>query len=376
METLYIGPINTSDGMRRVEAELQMGAVKHKVYYQTDDTNLTPSLEAFIATALIPCMKKKVSITAEGEVSPLFLSNINKAQDVFRSWKPGYGQVQIVGVQPVELDLVSNRGTGLFFSGGMDSSYTLIKNQEEIAALVFIHGFDIPLEDASLRRRMSQTVRRVGEYFNKQVIEVETNVREFLDAYVTFGFTHGAALGAIGNLLALSFRRFYIAAADTHDTLEPYGTHLDLDPCWGSERVEFIHEGLETWRWQKAARVSEYDIALDSLRVCLFSPETKLNCGKCEKCLTSMVFLQTVGGLERCTTFEAPLNLQLLSRLKIADDPEKTNLDKCLKILEQEGKDPELAAVLRRILYRPQWQKQVIKKGRKLRVQLDRRLRR
>lgn len=376
METLRIGPIKVNHEGNRVEAELQLGAVKHLVYYKTDDARLTPNLEAFITMALVPCMKKRVSITAEGQVSPGFLAKIENAQKVLHSWKPGYKQVEIKGVHPVEDDIPRGGRAGLFFSAGMDSFYTLIKNQDEISDLVFVHGFDVPLEEHSMRSRMSEAVRRVGEHFNKRVIEVETNVREFHDAYVFWGYSHGAILGSIGHLLGPSFGRFYFSAARTYGRVRPYGVHPDLDPNWGSENLEYIHAGLEAWRYEKAALIAEHDVALGSLRVCLFIPESNLNCGQCEKCLTSMVFLRTAGALDRCTTFEVPLDLEQFTRLKTTADPSDTNIGKCLEILAREGRDPELAQALRKVLYRPVWQKWSIKAVRNLRKKLPARLRR
>ncbi len=54
-------------------------------------------------------------------------------------------------------DLAS--GIACFFSGGVDSFYTLLKHREEITHIIFVHGFDIALEDHSLRAQASRMAR-------------------------------------------------------------------------------------------------------------------------------------------------------------------------------------------------------------------------
>lgn len=377
METLHIGPIQISEDGHKVETEFRLGPSKYNIYYKCADTTLAPKLESFIMTALIPSMKRRLAIRAEGEVGPSFLGNIEKAQDVIRGWKPNYGRVEIKGVHPAAKPAPGGERVGVFFSAGLDSFYSFIKNKDEISDLIFVHGFDMLLDDRTLRGRMSKNVRGVGVDFKKRVIEVETNARQFLDEYVTWGFTHGTVLGGIANLLAPQFRRIYISASRTYGRVTPYGVHPDLDPNWGAEGLDLIHEGLEAWRWEKAAVISEHDAALKSLRVCLWSPENHLNCGNCEKCVTSMVFLRTAGSLDRCTTFEVPLDLDLIPRrTKFTGDPADTNLGKCLEQLEAEDRDPELAEALRKTLYRPGWQKATIKQVRSIRKKLSKRLQR
>ena len=36
-----------------------------------------------------------------------------------------------------------------FFSGGVDSTYTFLKHQDEISHVVYIHGFDFYFNDSS-----------------------------------------------------------------------------------------------------------------------------------------------------------------------------------------------------------------------------------
>lgn len=68
-------------------------------------------------------------------------------------------------------------------------------------------------------------------------------------------------------------------------------------PCW------------EPWRKRASTgrRLAHAPVALASLRVCVRRSER--NCGRCEKCLRTMVELHLAGALDSCTEFEQPLDL-------------------------------------------------------------------
>jgi len=56
----------------------------------------------------------------------------------------------------------ARRGVGCFFSGGVDSFYTLLKHRREITDLVVVHGFDLPLASDPLRRSLSEAAGDVA----------------------------------------------------------------------------------------------------------------------------------------------------------------------------------------------------------------------
>ena len=85
-----------------------------------------------------------------------------------------------------------------------------------------------------------------------------------------------------------------------------------VDRLWSSERIEFIHYGAHVTRPEKIAEVVALDpIALKNLRVCPDSPVS--NCGKCYKCLRTMIPLDIVRKLKEASTFpdEVPSDLRL-----------------------------------------------------------------
>ncbi len=340
-----------------VEMTIRVGSELHRVWFRDTGENLALCAECTVAAALLPCMSTGSALSVQGPVDSLFLSGIEKIQDLFLSWGLPFSKVPIA----VEVARESRpppppgHRVGTFFSGGVDSFFTLLRHQEEITDLILIHGFDFTLDNEKLRREASAACRTVAERFAKNLVEVETNVRPFLVRHTAWKWAHGAALAAVGLLLSSSFRKMYIPASHTYDERFPWGSHSDLDPLWSTSRLAFVHDGAEATRSQKVAAISRSDVALQTLRVCLENHEGDYNCGRCEKCLRTMVNLRIAGVLDRCTSFREPLDPRRLSRVLVSNVNTEAFARENLAALEKTGSDPQLAAALRRVLRRARW---------------------
>jgi hypothetical protein len=360
MDIVKIAPISLSQDGQRLDGEILVGDRNFPIYFQTRDAQLEPNIEAFLALALLPAMKIKAeAIEADGVISRRFLEGTERIQQVFRSWKPNYGHVEIRNVQ-VQPRSRSQRGKkGVFFSGGLDSYYSFLAHLDELSAFIHLDGFDIPLEEHSTRRRMAENCRYIGSQFGKQAIILESNAREFLENFVAWSYSHGSLMGSAGLLLMPEYEHLYVAGAGLPADRDPFGSHPDLDPNWSTEILEFLHEA-EVDKLEKCRLIGQYEVALQTLHVCLRFPEQGLNCGECEKCLRSQVYLQVAGAAERSTAFQKPLNLKSLGRLKVSQDREKNLLYKALASLEEQKTYPETARVLKAILFRPTWQNRLL----------------
>jgi hypothetical protein len=373
MDTVRISPIKSSQDGQRIDGEIQVGDQSYPIYFQTRDVHLEPNIEAFLALALLPAMKKRIeTIEVEGVVSQRFLEGIEKIQQVFKSWKPNYGHVEIRNVH-IQTRLRGQSGKkGVFFSGGLDSYYSFLTHLDELSAFIHLDGFDIPLNEQSTRKRMAENCRYIGEQFGKQAIILETNARQFSENFVTWSFSHGSVMGSAGLLLMPEYEKLYIAGAGVPADRDPFGSHPDLDPNWSTEILEFVHEAQAN-KIEKCRLIGQYEVALQTLHVCLQFPETSLNCGECEKCLRSQVYLQVAGAAERCSAFQKPLNLKLLGQLKVLQDREKNLLYKALASLEEQKTYPDTARVLRSILFRPSWQNNTLLYFRSIRKKIVKR---
>lgn len=349
-----ITPKNSSPSSL-IETDFKIRDKLFTVYFKSNDTMLLDgNNESFLACALLPAMKSGGGqIHCEGEISAKFLSALSTIQDIYSIWEASFDRVEIIGTTPIQAPLVSQKRVGAFFTGGVDSFYTFLKHNEEITDLIFAHGLDIKLNDTVLRKKTSDMIHNVANAYGKNVIEIETNVKELLEYYVDWGkLGHGPALAAIGNLLYPIFHRIYIPSSYSYSNLFPWGSHPILDPLWSSDSLEFIHDGCEATRVNKVALIAKHEIALQSLRVCWTNPESLYNCGKCEKCIRTMINLKINNALERCTTFNEELNIQQIKKIVAHSVGTRAFIQENLDILEKNRNDKELVKALKYVLYK------------------------
>ena len=344
-----------TDQGHSIEIAFLIGNRKHEIYFiSKGDFHLSGNLESFLATAILPCMKAGCDqLIAEGDISQQFLLALSEIQDIYCVWDDSFHRTTIKNVQAVRRISATESRVGMFFSGGVDSFYTFLKHQNEITDLIFVHGLDINLDDTILREKASKKIKEVASEFGKNLIEIETNIREFLDPYIPWGMAHGAGLAAIGHLLSPMLHRIYIASTHTYADLFPWGSHPVLDPLWSSESLEFIHDGCEATRVQKVSFISKYEIALQSLRVCWSNPDSSYNCGRCEKCLRTMINLKVNNA--HCTTFDEELDIRRVSRIMVDSENARSFIKENLDALEKCQGNDELKKALRKVLNRPQW---------------------
>lgn len=301
----------------RVSARLTIGARARTIWYQFSGGAPEPNPEAFVALALLPAMSRHIALHTAGSVCSGFSSNLGHVQEIMRAWDRRLVSVQITGPRRKLAARKRKKPTALFFSGGLDSFYSLVKNREDLSHLIFVHGFDIPLQDKELRRDVSDSMRSVAAKVRKPLIEVETNAREFLDEYVHWELAHGAALASVGLLLKGMFGRMLIPATHTYVELFPWGSHPVLDRLWGVKDMEIVHDGLEATRVEKARLISSSPVALQHLRVCFINSGGAYNCGRCEKCIRTMLNLAAVNALERCTTLPRQIDPEHVRSMQI-----------------------------------------------------------
>jgi len=292
----------------------------HAVYFRSEDAVLEERSEALAAAGILPAMKAGLDLKLDMNFDSVFADNLQKVQELYNQWNNSYRCVRVFSEESACVsERKEGKRVGLFFSGGVDSFFSLLKHQDEVTDLIFVHGFDISVTDGETAQRAEESIRQVGTKFGKRVMVVETNLRLMLDEYVEWGARgHGAAMAAVAHLLGGDFKRFYIAASDSGKYLSPWGSHPDLDPLWSRSGLEFVHDGCDTTRTEKLRRISTSDIALQNLRVCWKNRSGLLNCGRCEKCIRTMIGLKIASALDRCAVFSKPLRLWRVCGIKIS----------------------------------------------------------
>ena len=295
---------------KAVDLTIETGAEPLSCFFRSDDILLTPRADALVAAALIPAMKVGRSLHIHGPLSRRLQGHLPAVQKLYHNWYPDLMEVPVNSLAAVPRSGAepSGRRTGLFFSGGVDSFYTLLKHRDEITDLIFVHGFDVPVDQRELAERIALHLRTVADGFGKRLVRIQTDVRGMLSPFGDWGaLTHGAALAAVAHLLPDTFGKVYIGSSYFHEYQVPWGSHPQLDPLWSSDVIDFVHDGCEARRFDKINLISDDVLAMKFLRVCWKNRGGAYNCCRCEKCLRTMLDLQAAGALPHCSAFDRPL---------------------------------------------------------------------
>lgn len=322
MRKARITNIEASEDLRRVEGSIDLGVFgTHRIYFASDKLPLRDDASAFVCAALLPCMELGLDCEIDGPADQRLLDSTDAIQDIFCGWNNKYRRVQTSSTIAASGFGAAHAGaTGTFFSGGIDSTFTLKKHIDDISHLIFVHGFDLKLEDRALRDLVANRMVEFASNTGKQLIQIETNVGVFLRRFVGWSFGHGPALAAVGHTLAAEFSRIYIPATHALADDVPWGSHPLVDPLWSGNDVEFIHDGDDTTRVNKTDAVAGWEPALKCLRVCWRNDGGSYNCGVCAKCLRTMVTLAMLGRTDALAAFDEPLDLKRVSDLQLHDD--------------------------------------------------------
>lgn len=260
-----------------------------------------------LCNLLLPAMSLGEDLHIEGPISPTLMHRLNIIQDIYLAWRPEYKRIQVTATEIEEEP--AGEGVGLFFSGGVDSLYSLVKHRDQITHLILVHGFDVEISDQNSFQACQDGAEKIADQLEKKLYVVRTNIREFSNQYCGWGIFHGGALAAVSSILTPLLRKTIIGSSYTYGQLHPWGSHPLLDPLWSTGSLEIVHDGAESNRVQKTRKLGEHPWSLQYLRVC-WEEASAYNCGRCEKCLRTMIGLNIAGKLENCSVLPHQIDLR------------------------------------------------------------------
>lgn len=280
---------------------------------------LVEDASPFAASLLIPCMMRNENLVINGSIPRTLYEGMKHIIDVMVDWNVGMKRIKIKA-KTISEDIESpkEKNVATFFSGGVDSFYTFLKprdNREDaITHFILINGNDIDLRNHKLWEVTRDNVHNIAHDANIQVVEVETNIQAVLESMLSPDFTHGGSLAAAGIALRNGFKKIYIPGSFSYEQIVPYGSHVDIDPYWGTKTLSFEHDGIEATRMQKVDReITWSPLPLKYLRVCYMNTKGAYNCGECEKCVRTMTALHAMGKLSEAKTFPHELSSAMVT---------------------------------------------------------------
>jgi hypothetical protein len=279
------------------------------------DAPVSSSQDWIVPVGLLDAMIAGRALSIRGAISSSLERNLQSIQNIYRSWLPNAKEVA-VNVTTISSEKSSN-GSSVFFSGGVDSFYSLLKHRESINNLVLVQGFDIPLGNKSFFEQVRSVAEEVAALFEKRLITVKTNLRTVSHA-CSWGIQNGAALATVAHAIQPNHSTVYIGSSYPYKDLHIWGSHPLLDPLWSSASVQIVHDGAETDRVGKLKLICQYPEVIKYLRVC-WQNTGLYNCGTCEKCLRTMIGLLGLDSLQYAR-FSSSVDPVRVRRTRLDDD--------------------------------------------------------
>ncbi len=336
-------------GPGRVEALVD----GHPVWFEADPPDdgipLAAAPEGWASAFVIPALHHRRALVVEGAVDERWAINVRRlAHLARRAW--GYRRQALVfdpdgrsGMAP------AGCGHGLFFTAGVDSFHALLRSGERVDTLVNVHGFDVAADDHARQRAVRETVDAVAEARGVRTLFLRTNLREHpLFAATPWDAAHGGALAAAGHVLSGVLARVTIASSQARWTVYPWGSNWRTDPLWSSSTIEFVHADPDIDRLAKVQAIAADPLVRRHLRVCWLERGPRHNCSRCEKCMLTMLALETVGARLACETFE-PVDLLDLVRTRARS---RWRLPMLHEIARAKALDPGLRREVRAMWWR------------------------
>jgi hypothetical protein len=297
------------------EAEVELPSARRKLALHSE-TPVSADADRLLPALLPLAMHAGLPLSIPHPVSARLLGGAADAQSMLRLWRDGLSVVRVEA--PLEERAAAGSGVGSFFSGGVDSFHTVLRHLDEITHLIFVVGFDVTPDRLALEEPVLEMARSVAAELGKELILVRTNVRQLAVPPLDWEIYHGPALASVGLSFQHTLRKLYVPASYSYADLIPWGSHPLLDPLWSTEALDVVHDGLDKLRVERVAAIAENETAMRWLRVC-WETHGEYNCGRCEKCLRTVVNLEAVGAAGRCRTLPATIDRRAVSRLLIRD---------------------------------------------------------
>jgi hypothetical protein len=300
-----------------------------RVWFESADVPLAAASEALGAALLVPALHAGRPLRLAGPVCDAWAANLGRLTDEFRRlWYPAAPRPLAVpghvaaGFQPAEsarhathISRVPNprphpstSPTALCFSGGVDAFHTLLTGGHRIDTLVYVVGYDVPHRDRHRAGAMTALLRDVAAETGCESAAIVTNLRRHpLVKATPWLRAFSGPLAAAGHLLGPAVGRMLVSSDGLGFEHPEVGARPSTDPLHGSATLAIEHVGHPIPRLAKITAIAGERLVQRHLRVCWRnrrSSRGQLNCGRCEKCIRTMLAIDAGGLLGKFAGFD------------------------------------------------------------------------
>lgn len=322
---LWQEELQTSNGFVTIAATLEKSKQDRvRLWYRLPETyagSLSRVCDPFVVGTTFAVMRQRADLHVHGQVSPSLLRNLEEFQNVWASWRPNvYKQIEITAEPEREFVRAVQTDCAICaFSGGVDSSFTAwrhsvgnasSRSRQNLKAGLMVQGFDIGLAFTDVFERAATRSAKMLSSIGMNLITMATNFRELGDYW-----EDAFCAGVVSCMMVLEADYAYglVGSGYSHHNLNlPHGSNPITDVLLSSAAFTVIHDGAAVRRIDKIRALTQWQEAMQYLRVCWAGQAKDSNCCLCRKCIRTMMEFRALG-LEKPPCFENDINaLQIL----------------------------------------------------------------
>lgn len=339
--------------------------------------DLEPAAEAFVLACLpFAVWLGEPRIRVDGTLCPRLRDGLAAAMALYARWYP---RCRPVAIEPMGGYMPPRPRhpprTAVFLSGGVDALAALRRNRLDYprahprsiaeALLLFgVNDFEMtPSGPVEERLTMFEEIRErlegvaIAEGFT--LVPVSTTARLLAPDYTAWtnvGF--GAATVAVAHALRRRFTTVVFASDGAGVDPLPAGSHPILDQHFATAAVDVEHVQAATSRLDKLRLLADWPIAMAVMQPChrvRVLPRGRVNCGRCEKCVRTMLGLAAIGKLANAPAFAGhELSAEVVAAIPVHSAAKAELLADLVRPLDAAGRH-DLARAVRRRLRRWRW---------------------
>ncbi|MFM2220498.1 MAG: hypothetical protein RLZZ553_246 [Verrucomicrobiota bacterium] len=263
------------------------------------DSRMEVNANHHLLAMLMPAMRVGGRLKIAGVVDPMLLKNLNQYMHYWIRWCPD--RLKILEIEADGYQTMRSASEPAMiscFSGGVDSMYSFLRAEKDLGTplktLLFLHGFDIDIKRREYSEKLVTQYRAWLQARSSRVnlISLVTNAREISDKFqLKWGrMAHGIYLAACMHLFSHQHTLGCIASSDSPSTLiYPWGSTPVTDPLLSTSALSMHHHDCMVTRFEKIQELVKNPDCCSLLRVCYRIDGQEANCGRCGKCLRSLI---------------------------------------------------------------------------------------
>lgn len=358
----------------RLDYRVDIGERRYDVFIKGQEVVKDHGMEPALPLGLLAGMRLGRTIHVEGKLSRTYLNGVKQVVEYYSTHFEQLNNIEITCDELIDNPPDKSKRVASFFSGGVDSFFTLMKYKNQLTDIIYIYGFDIRLDDWPRRKAIHSMGNAVAAELGLNFIEIESNFGKVIQDYGSWSeHGHGMALASVARSLADNIGTVIIPGSDPIPSKIPWGTTPYTDPLYSDNSISIIHDTCDAERVDKIECLVQEPLMLKYLRVCWENIDGAYNCCRCEKCLRTMCALDALGVLDKAESFHLPLTARAVANALLLLPSMRDYPRENIKLYERQGKsDSPIIKALSKQYSRPIWLALQYKKWRKRRARWKR----